>query len=33
LAQIFQRSFKLPSIGTLFCYAKNGIEFFETPVA
>jgi len=26
-------AFKLPIIGTLFCYAKNGIEFFETPVA
>jgi len=25
-------AFKLPFIGTLFCYAKNGIEFFETPV-
>ena len=25
-------AFKLPIIGTLFCYAKNGIEFFETPV-
>jgi len=25
-------AFKLPIIGTLFCYAKNGIKFFETPV-
>jgi len=24
-------AFKLPIIGTLFCYAKNGIKFFETP--
>jgi len=23
---------KLPIIGTLFCYAKNGIKFFETTV-
>jgi len=26
-------AFKLTIIGTLFCYAKNGIKFFETPVA
>jgi len=26
-------AFKLLSIGALFCYAKNGIEFFETIVA
>jgi len=25
-------AFKLPIIGTLFCYAKNGIKFFETTV-
>jgi len=24
-------AFKLSIIGTLFCYAKNGIVFFETP--
>jgi len=27
------KAFKLPSIGTLFCFAKNAIKFFETPVA
>jgi|GEM_PF-3487696 len=27
------KAFNLPIIGTLFCYAKNGIEFFKTPVA
>jgi len=26
------KAFKIPIIGTLFCSAKNGIEFFETPV-
>jgi len=26
-------AFKLPIIGTLFCYTKNGINFFETPIA
>jgi len=25
-------AFKLPIIGTFFCYAKNGIEFFETQI-
>jgi len=25
-------AFKLTIIGTLFCYAKNGIKFFETLV-
>jgi len=25
--------FKLPIIEILFCYAKNSIGFFETPVA
>jgi len=26
-------TFKSPLIGTLFCYAKNGMKFFESPVA
>jgi len=25
-------AFKLPIIGALFCYAKNVIKFFETPI-
>jgi len=25
--------FELPIIGMLFCYPKNGIEFFETPIS
>jgi len=26
------KAFKLQIIGALFCYAKNVIKFFETPV-
>jgi len=25
-------AYNLPIIGTLFCYTKNGIEFFKTPI-
>jgi len=26
------KAFKLPSIDTLFFFAKNAIKFFETPI-
>jgi len=32
VAKPIMEDFKLPIIGALFCYVKNVIEFFETPI-